>query len=31
MYERNAIVIDRFFTDLFGYGQTNNLKENYLN
>lgn len=31
MYERNAIVIDRFFTDLFGYGQTNNLKRNYLN
>lgn len=31
MYERNAIVIDRFFTDLFGYGQTNNLKGNYLN
>lgn len=31
MYERNAIVIDRFFTELFGYGQTNNLKINYLN
>lgn len=31
MYERNAIVIDRFFTELFGYDQVNNLKGNYQN
>ncbi len=28
MYERNAIVIDRYFANLFGYDQSNNLKNN---
>jgi len=28
MYERNAILIDRYFANLFGYDQTNNLKNN---
>lgn len=31
MYERNAIVIDRFFANLFGYNDRNNLKSNYTN
>lgn len=28
MYERNAIVIDRYFSNLFGYDQKNNIKNN---
>jgi len=31
MYERNAIVIDRYFANLFGYDQNNNLKNNSIN
>lgn len=31
MYERNAIVIDRYFSEMFGYGEKNNLKNNYKN
>ena len=31
MYERNAIVIDRYFSEMFGYGDKNNLKNNYKN
>ena len=31
MYERNAIVIDRHFANLFGYNLTNNLKNNSKN
>ena len=31
MYERNAIVIDRYFAGLFGYDEKNNLKNNYSN
>ncbi len=31
MYERNAIVIDRFFSDIFGYNEKENLKNNYKN
>ncbi len=29
MYERNAVVIDRYFSEMFGYGEKNNLKSNY--
>ena len=29
MYERNAIVIERFFNKMFGYDQKNNLKTNF--
>ena len=28
MYERNAIVIDRYFSSVFGYDKKNNLKNN---
>ena len=28
MYERNAIVIDRYFSNIFGYERTNNIKNN---
>ena len=31
MYERNAILIDRYFADLFGYDKHNNLKSNSVN
>ena len=31
MYERNAIVLERYFYDLFKYNETSNLKENYNN
>lgn len=31
MYERNAIVIERYFADLFGYNERNNLKNNWNN
>ena len=31
MYERNAIVIDRYFSNLFGYEEKSNLKNNYTN
>lgn len=31
MYERNAIVIDRYFAEMFGYDEKNNLKNNYKN
>ncbi len=31
MYERNAIVIERYFSEMFGYGEKNNLKTNYIN
>ena len=31
MYERNAIVIERYFADLFGYNERNNLKSNWKN
>ena len=31
MYERNAIVIDRYFADIFGYVEKNNLKSNFEN
>lgn len=30
MYERNAIVLERYFDNLFGYDEKNNLKDNYL-
>ena len=29
MYERNAIIIERFFNNLFGYDIKNNIKANY--
>ena len=28
MYERNAIVIDRYFSNVFGYDKKNNVKNN---
>ena len=28
MYERNAIVIDRYFSSLFGYDKSSNIKTN---
>ena len=28
MYERNAIVIDRYFSNIFGYDKKNNIKVN---
>jgi chaperonin cofactor prefoldin len=31
MYERNAIVLERFFEKTFGFNEINNLKVNYLN
>ena len=31
MYERNAIVLERYFSQLFGYNEKNNLKNNYAN
>ena len=31
MYERNAIVLERYFEKLFGYNEKNNLKNNYDN
>ena len=31
MYERNAIVIDRYFASIFGYDSKNNLKNNSSN
>ena len=31
MYERNAIVLERYFAKLFGYDEKNNLKSNYSN
>ncbi|MCI9063165.1 MAG: hypothetical protein HFJ17_00945 [Clostridia bacterium] len=31
MYERNAIVLERYFSKLFGYDEKNNLKNNYTN
>ena len=31
MYERNAIVLERYFYELFKYKEKSNLKENYKN
>ncbi len=31
MYERNAIVIDRYFSGMFGYDEKSNLENNYSN
>ena len=31
MYERNAIVLERYFAKLFGYDEKNNIKNNYTN
>ena len=31
MYERNAIVLERYFYNLFKYNEVSNLKENYNN
>ena len=31
MYERNAIVLDRYFSKKYGYQNTNNLKNNFYN
>lgn len=31
MYERNAIVLERYFEKLFGFNEINNLRENYFN
>ena len=31
MYERNAIVLERYFDRLFGYDEKNNIKNNYAN
>ena len=31
MYERNAIVIDRYFSNIFGYDKKNNIKNNAIN
>lgn len=31
MYERNAIVLERYFAKLFGYDEKNNIKSNYNN
>lgn len=31
MYERNAIVLERYFSKLFGYDEKNNIKNNYTN
>lgn len=31
MYERNAIVLERYFAKLFGYDEKNNIKSNYTN
>jgi len=29
MYERNAIVLERYFAKLFGYDEKSNIKSNY--
>ena len=29
MYERNAIVLERYFNQMFGYNMTNNIKTNF--
>lgn len=31
MYERSAIVLERYFENLFGFNKQYNLKENYKN
>ncbi len=31
MYERNAIVLERYFNQMFGYDMKNNIKENFKN
>ena len=31
MYERSAIVLERFFDNLLGFNQVNNLKKNFNN
>ena len=31
MYERNAIVLERYFDKLFGYNEKNNLRNSYKN
>ena len=31
MYERNAIVLERYFAKLFGYDEKSNIKNNYTN
>ena len=31
MYERSAIVLERYFEELFGFNKPNNLKDNYEN
>lgn len=31
MYERNAIVLERYFNKMFGYDMSNNIKENFKN
>lgn len=31
MYERNAIVLERYFAKMFGYDEKNNIKNNYTN
>lgn len=31
MYERNAIVLERYFYNLFKYNENSNLRENYNN
>ena len=29
MYERNAIILERYFDKMFGYNQKNNIKTNF--
>ena len=31
MYERNAIVLERYFNEIFNFNDVNNLKQNYYN
>ena len=31
MYERSAIVLERYFDKLFGFNKENNLKDSFLN
>ena len=31
MYERNAIVLERYFNQMFGYNMKNNIKTNFKN
>lgn len=31
MYERSAIVLERYFWNLFGFNKTSNLEQNYKN